>query len=213
MTIDRPEGSPLPRPAPWLRGKPPLRAVAVGASTGGPRAVLEILRGLGPDFPVPILLVLHLAKGFDVALADWLNSGSPLRTSLVKDGEALPMRGQGRVLVAPPDCHMILKGGVLRLDKGPERFSCRPSVDVLFESVAMELGEASAACLLTGMGRDGAAGLLALRQARAVTIAQDEASCAVFGMPGEAVRLKAAVQVLPLDRIAPALTVLAHGGR
>ena len=189
-----------------------LRAVAIGASTGGPGAVLQLLRGLPPDFPLPILLVLHLAPSFGNALAEWLDGESPLRTAFVKDGQALPERGQGRVWIAPPDQHLLLKGGRLCLNQAPERHSCRPSVDVLFESVAQELGAAAAGCLLTGMGRDGALGLLAMRQAGAATIAQDEASCVVYGMPREAVLIGAASRVLPLDQVAPALVSLARGG-
>jgi two-component system chemotaxis response regulator CheB len=103
----------------------------------------------------------------------------------------------------------VVDGGRLRLTDWPERNSCRPSVDVLFESIAFACGAASAACLLTGMGRDGAAGLLAIRRAGGVTIAQDEASSVVFGMPREAVRLGAAQRVLPLSAIGSALAELA----
>jgi len=199
----------LPRPAP---GSNPLRAVAIGASTGGPGAVLALLKSLPPDFPLPILLVLHLAPAFGQALADWLDAGSPLRVAFAQDGETLPSAGQGRVLLAPPGQHLTLRHGRLWLDQGPERHFCRPSVDVLFESLAKDLGPASAACLLTGMGSDGAAGLLALRQAGAVTIAQDEASCVVYGMPRAAVRLKAVDHLLSLGQIAPFLALSAAGG-
>jgi two-component system chemotaxis response regulator CheB len=104
-----------------------------------------------------------------------------------------------------------VRGGRLVLTDGPERHSCKPSVDVLFESVARELGPRTAACLLTGMGRDGAAGLLAIKQAGGLTIAQDEATSVVYGMPREAVLLGAASRVLPLDEIGPALVALAPG--
>jgi two-component system chemotaxis response regulator CheB len=198
-------GPPLPAMAP--AGS--IRAVAIGASTGGPGAVLALLRGLPVDFPLPILLVLHLAPAFGKALADWLDGASPLRTAFAKSGEVLPAPGQGRVLLAPPGQHLFLRGGRLHLDQSPERHSCRPSVDVLFESLAAEMGSGVAACLLTGMGRDGAAGLLALRRAGSLTLAQDEASSVVFGMPREAIEIGAAVKVLPLDRMAAALIALA----
>ncbi len=181
------------------------RLVAVGASTGGPGAVLEILRGLPADFSLPLLLVIHIGAAFGVAMAEWLDGVSPLRVAFAVDGEPLPPPGQGRVLLAPPEHHLIVQAGRLRLSDEPERHSCRPSVDVLFESLARECGAAVTACLLTGMGKDGALGLLAIRRAGGLTIAQDEATSVVFGMPREAIALDAAERVLPLDRIAPAL--------
>ena len=181
------------------------RLVAVGASTGGPGAVSELLRGLPPKFSLPILLVIHIGPLFGTAFADWLDGQSHVRVSYAKDGEPLPRVGEGRVLMAPPDRHLVLRGERLWLSDAPERHSCRPSVDVLFESVALEAGASSLACLLTGMGRDGAAGLLAVRRAGGLTIAQDEASSVVFGMPREAILLGAAERVLPLDEIPRAL--------
>jgi two-component system chemotaxis response regulator CheB len=190
----------------------PLRAVAIGASTGGPGAVLELLRSLPRDFPVPILLVIHLSRVFGAAFAEWLDGESHLRVAFAREGEMLPEVGQARVLMAPPDLHLVLRQGRLRLLNGPERHSCRPSVDLLFESVALELGSSATGCLLTGMGKDGAAGLLAMKRAGAVTFAQDEASCVVYGMPREAMQLGAATRQLPLDQIAPALSALARPG-
>jgi two-component system chemotaxis response regulator CheB len=197
---------------------PPAQAcalVAIGASTGGPGAIVDILRALPTDFKLPILLVLHISEPFGVAFADWLDTQANRRVAYPHEGELLSSAG-GRVLMAPPGRHMVLQGGRLRLTDTPERHSCRPSVDVLFESIARDQGSAAAACLLTGMGRDGAAGLLALKQAGALTIAQDEASCVVYGMPREAVLLNAASRVLPLGEIAPALARLSPrtvGGR
>ena len=188
-----------------------LKALAIGASTGGPGALRQILSGLPADFPLPLLLVIHIGRAFGAAMADWLDGISRLRVAWARDGEPLPAPGQGRVLMAPPDHHLVLEAGRLRLTQAPERHSCRPSVDVLFESLARELGARCAACLLTGMGRDGASGLLALRQAGARTFAQDEESCVVWGMPREAVLLGAAERVLPLDRMAGALAAVARG--
>ena len=111
--------------------------------------------------------------------------------------------------MAPPDSHLIVRGGRTHLTRGPERHSCRPSVDVLFESVASEYGKGAVACLLTGMGRDGAAGLLQIRRAGGVTIAQDEATSVVYGMPREAALLGAAMRILPLNDIGPALAAVA----
>ncbi len=113
--------------------------------------------------------------------------------------------------MAPPGRHLVLRQGRLRLTRDAERYSCRPSVDVLFESVAREIGGHSIACLLTGMGRDGAQGLLAIRNAGGRTLVQDQATSVVFGMPREAMLLGAAERVLPLKQIAPALTALAVG--
>ena len=186
-----------------------LRAVAIGVSTGGPAALIEILRGLPQGFPLPILLVIHLGRLFTPAFVEWLDGHSSVRVGYAVDGEPLPPGGQARVLMAPPDNHLVLCQGKLRLTQDPERHSCRPSIDVLFESIAQELGTAGVGCLLTGMGRDGAAGLLAIRLAGGRTLAQDEATSVVFGMPREAILLGAAEQVLALDQIAPRLGVLA----
>lgn len=185
------------------------RCVAIGASTGGPGAVLQILAGLPKDFSLPILLVIHIGEPFGFALADWLDGLSPLRVRTAVNGQPLPTRGTPGVIMAPHDRHLILRGGRLELSSAPERHSCRPSVDVLFESVARELGPAGAACLLTGMGRDGAAGMLAVKRAGGVTLAQDEATSVIFGMPREAILLGAADCVVPVDAFAPALLALA----
>lgn len=189
------------------------RLVAIGVSTGGPGALVEILRGLPSDFPLSILLVIHLGKLFAPAFAEWLDGQSPMRVSYARDGEPLPPFGEGRLVLAPPDRHLVVRQGRLRLTEDAERHSCRPSVDVLFESLAQELGAECAACLLTGMGKDGAQGLLALRQAGGTTIAQDEASSVVFGMPREAILLGAAEQVLPLEKFAPVLSELARAAQ
>lgn len=183
--------------------------VAIGASTGGPGAVVDILRALPAGFPLPLLVIIHLGRSFGSAFAEWLNGLSPFPVAFAREGEPLPEPGCCRVVLAPPDRHLVIRDGRLRLTQDPERHSCRPSVDMLFESVALEAGPRGIACLLTGMGRDGAQGLLAVRQAGGVTIAQDESTSVVYGMPREAVRLDAARRVLPLDQIAPALAALA----
>jgi two-component system chemotaxis response regulator CheB len=113
--------------------------------------------------------------------------------------------------MAPPDRHLVVQGGRLRLTRDAERHSCRPSIDVLFESLAQEVGADAVGCLLTGMGKDGAAGLLAMKQAGARTVAQNEATSVVFGMPREAIALGAAEMVLPLEEVAAALASLADG--
>jgi two-component system chemotaxis response regulator CheB len=187
------------------------RLVAIGTSTGGPGALLAILRTLPADFPLPILVVIHLGEPFAGPFAEWLDGQSRLRVAYARDAEALPKIGQPGVILAPPGRHLALHDGKLHLTDDPERHSCRPSVDVLFESVARELGNEGVGCLLTGMGRDGAEGLLAIRRAGGMTLAQDEASSVVYGMPREAALLNAAGQILPLDQIAPTLVKLASG--
>jgi two-component system chemotaxis response regulator CheB len=184
--------------------------VALGASTGGPGAVVEVLRALPPAYPLPILLVLHIGEPFASAFADWLDGQTSHRASYARDGQPIT-EGIGRVTLAPPGRHLLVAGSRLRLTSEPERHSCRPSVDVLFESIAREHGASGAAGLLTGMGHDGAAGLLALRRAGGFTIAQDEATSVVYGMPREAVLCGAAERVLPLGEIGPALAALAKG--
>ncbi|MGC4087652.1 MAG: chemotaxis-specific protein-glutamate methyltransferase CheB [Polyangiaceae bacterium] len=183
--------------------------VALGASTGGPAAVATILRALPRDFPLPILLVIHIGSAFAASLAEWLDAQSGINVAYAVHGESLPPIGRARVLMAPPERHLVVRRGHLELTRDPERWSCRPSVDVLFESLAPELGAGVIGCLLTGMGRDGAAGLAALRRAGATTVAQDEASSVVYGMPREAVLLGGASHVLSLDKIGPALCELA----
>jgi two-component system chemotaxis response regulator CheB len=181
-----------------------IAAAAIGASTGGPSAVVDVIRALPRDFTPPVLLVLHLNPQFGFAFAEWLDEQSERRAAFARDGE-LVAEATGRILIAPPDHHMIVRQGRIHLGDGPERFSCRPSVDVLFDSIAQEYGASAAACLLTGMGRDGASGLLAIRKAGGVTIAQDEATSVVYGMPREAALLGAAIHVLPLGEIGPAI--------
>jgi two-component system, chemotaxis family, protein-glutamate methylesterase/glutaminase len=182
----------------------PARVIAVGASTGGPAAVRRLLMGLPKELPAPVLLVMHVEAPFDVTLADWLDGQTAHRVAIATDGTPL-FEGPPRVWMSPAGKHMSVARRRICLEAGPERHSCRPSIDVLFESLASEVGEETVGVLLTGMGRDGAAGLLALRQAGAHTIAQDEATSIIYGMPRAAIELGAAVTVLPLDAIAPAL--------
>lgn len=202
------QAAPILAPAVDAAPARPCRLIAIGASTGGPGAMVEVLRGLSPQMRVPVLLVLHINEHFGTAFADWLDAQTPRRVAFARDGEPLGELAN-RVALAPPGYHLAVRHGRLHLARTPERHSCRPSVDVLFESVALECGAAAAGCLLTGMGRDGAMGLLAMRRAGGSTIAQDEASSVIYGMPREAALLGAAMQVLPLRDIGPALSALA----
>ncbi|MEP7051399.1 MAG: chemotaxis-specific protein-glutamate methyltransferase CheB [Pseudomonadota bacterium] len=178
--------------------------VALGASTGGPGALVDVLRLIPNGLPAAILVVLHLDELFSSAFADWLAAQTGHSVNYARGGELLAS-ARGRVLMARPGQHLEVRGGVLRLSSEPERNYCRPSVDVLFESLAADCAPAVVACLLTGMGKDGAAGLLALRRAGAQTIAQDEATSVIYGMPREAVLLGAAERILPLGEIGLAL--------
>lgn len=196
----------MPRPQHLQRAKGAegkCSVIALGASTGGPGAIIQVLQDLPADFPLPILIVIHIGEPFSTAFADWLDDQTEHAVSIAQNGQRLiGVRG---VFIAPSNRHLVVRKGCMYLDDGPERHSCRPSVDVLFESLALDYGAAVTACLLTGMGADGARGLLAIRQAGGLTIAQDESSSIVYGMPREAALLNAAQRILPLDDIGSAL--------
>jgi two-component system chemotaxis response regulator CheB len=146
-----------------------------------------------------------------VAFSDWLAGQTHRDVSYAQDGT--PVRALlGRVVLAPPDRHLAVRDGYLRLSDAPPRHSCRPSVDVLFESIALEYGTSATGCLLTGMGRDGAEGLLRMRQRGATTFAQDEASCVVYGMPREAALIGAAEFIMPPTRMAARIADLQPAG-
>jgi len=179
--------------------------VAIGASTGGTEAVRRVLMELPGNFPA-VLVTQHIPAVFSKAFSERLNQQCSLQVKEAEDGDEVR---PGRVLVAPGGFHLLLRksAGAWRavVKDGPRICYQRPSVDVLFSSIAEEAGPAALGVLLTGMGADGAAGLMQMRQAGASTIAQDEESCVVFGMPREAIRLGAAQQVLPLDKIGGAM--------
>ncbi len=167
-----------------------VECVAVGASTGGPTALVEFLSGLGPDFPAPVIIVQHIASPFVEGLVRWLNQETPLSVKLAADGEMLvPARGY----IAPAAADLLVKsGGRLSVKNAqPGRTHIAPSADALFESAAEVYKSRCAAVLLSGMGKDGAAGLLKVRAKGGKTFAQDEGSCTVFGMPGAAGRMGA----------------------
>jgi two-component system chemotaxis response regulator CheB len=185
--------------------------IAIGASTGGPRAVRTILEAMPRDAP-PILVVQHMPAAFTRAFAEQLNAACAIDVREARDGERLR---SGRALVAPGDKHLRVerRGGryFASVGSGPFVSRHRPSVDVLFESVAGACGPAAIGVLLTGMGDDGAEGLLAMQRAGALTLAQDRESSVVFGMAAQAIRRGAAHGVLPLDEMAP--TILRSGLR
>jgi two-component system chemotaxis response regulator CheB len=182
--------------------------LAIAASTGGPPALAKVIGGLAADFPLPILLVQHMGAAFMEGFANWLDGVVPLPVRLARDGE---MMRAGQVYVAPGDRHLELGcGGVLRVHDAPPVGGQRPAATVLFASVARQAGAQGIGVLLTGMGEDGATGLLDMRKAGAATVAEHESSAVVYGMPAAAVRLSAASRVLPLDQVAPHLLRLAQ---
>jgi two-component system chemotaxis response regulator CheB len=184
--------------------------VAIGASTGGPPAILQILSGLSTAFPMPILIVQHISAGFTAGFAEWLAGASGLPVHVTHGGESpLP----GHVYVASDDHHMrIGPGGELETTRDAPYYGLRPSVGVLFRSVAERFGHRAIGVLLTGMGRDGAEELKLMADQGALTVAQDEESCVVFGMPAEAIKLGAARFVFPPNKIAELLTAVGRRG-
>jgi len=185
------------------------KVIVVGASTGGTEALREFLEALPHDTP-GIVIVQHMPEHFTSAFARRLDGLCRISVKEAENGDTVT---RGRALIAPGNVHMLLKRSGARyfvdVRDGPLVSRHRPSVDVLFRSAARYAGRNAVGVLMTGMGDDGAKGLLELRESGAYTIAQDEETCVVFGMPKEAIKLGAAMRVLPLHSIAAA--VLASG--
>lgn len=179
--------------------------IAIGSSTGGPAALHQVLSALPADFSPPILIVQHIAFGFVEGLAGWLDEACALR---VKVAEQRERTQSGIIYIAPDNQHMEIRYGRIRLDPREPVGGHRPSATPLFESVAKSYGPTAMGVILTGMGADGAVGMKALVEAGAITIAQDEESCVVFGMPKEAIALRAIQHIVPLDKIAQMMVVL-----
>jgi len=183
-----------------------IQMVAIGASTGGPIALQTVLSGLAKDFPVPVLIVQHIAVGFLEGLVDWLAQSTGFPVHIATDGEH---PRPGHVYVAPDGFHMVMKAGNRIALTGEEpRDGLRPSVSHLFASVAKVFGKNAVGVLLTGMGKDGADELKRMKDRGAITIAQDEESSIVYGMPGEAVKLDAATFVLSIEKIPEVLEAM-----
>ena len=200
------------KPPPEGKGKGDLAAVelvAIGASTGGPNALQRLLAELPEDFPVPIAAVQHIAAGFLQGMAGWLRESGNLPVHIATQGERLE---PGHVYLAPDNFHMgIVEGPRVELSRAmPEHF-LRPSVSYLFRSVAECCAEKAVGILLTGMGRDGAEELARMRESGAITMAQDEESSVVHGMPGEAIKLGGVEYVLPPEEIGRKLANLVRG--
>jgi two-component system chemotaxis response regulator CheB len=182
------------------------QVVAIGLSTGGPPALQTILSGLPSGFPVPFVIVQHISQGFMFGLASWLSNVTPFRCKVGELGETIK---PGTVYLAPDNTHLTFKGSSnLWYESSEPVDGHRPSATVLFESVAQNFGAKAIGLLLTGMGKDGARGLKAMHDAGAYTIAQDEASSLVFGMPKAAIELNAVKEVLGINQIASRLKSL-----
>jgi two-component system chemotaxis response regulator CheB len=194
----------LPRLA---RGRPPA-IVAVGSSTGGPAALHTLLKALPATFPLPILIVQHMTVGFTQSMADWLQSACARPIQLAQHHQRIV---GGSVYFAPDEQHLeVVRRGVMGLSRSAPVSYVRPSATVLFDSVARIYGDEAVGVLLTGMGDDGGIGLKTIRDKGGATLAQDEASCVVYGMPKLAVELGAAEEVLPPAAIASRLVTLAQ---
>ena len=192
-------------------GRPAIALIAVASSTGGPQALRVLLSGLPPVLLPPILIVQHIADGFAAGLAGWLGSVASGPVRIAVDGERLT---SGTILIAPDDRHLtVTPDGRVRLVASVPVDGHRPSATVLFESTAVAFGARGLGIILTGMGRDGADGLLRIHQAGGPTIAEDPATAVVGGMPGAAIALGAVDHVLPLAAIGPSLTTVLNQPR
>jgi chemotaxis response regulator CheB len=187
------------------------RLVAIGSSAGGPAALASLLAGLPKDFLAAIVVVQHIDAHLAAGMADWLDAQCALTVRVAAEGDR-PTAGS--VLIAGTSDHLVLRSAYrLGYVAEPREMVYRPSVDAFFHSVVRQWHDEAVGVLLTGMGRDGALGLKALREHGFHTIAQDEATSAVYGMPKAAATLGAAVDILPIDRIASRLMMLFGGER
>jgi two-component system chemotaxis response regulator CheB len=183
-------------------GREPDRLLIIGSSTGGPRALAEVVSSLPGDLPCAVIIVQHLPAGFTKSLADRLNQGSALTVSEAKDGDVLSV---GQVLVAPGDFHLKVHGRRVQLDMGPRRHGVRPSVDTTLETAAQSWGSSILTTILTGMGEDGTEGAQAVKTAGGLVLAEDESTCVVYGMPRSVVEHGLSDEVVPLDHMAAAI--------
>lgn len=192
--------APAPPAAASMRRVATDLVIAVGASTGGPKALMDVLPGLPADLPAALLIVQHMPAGFTRTLAENLDSQSRIRVREAAAGDRLEA---GVALVAPGDFHLAVKaGGLVELTKSAPLHHVRPAVDVMFDAVARVYGPRALAVVLTGMGVDGASGALAIKRAGGRVVAQDEATSVVYGMPAAVARVGAADVVVPLGKIA-----------
>lgn len=184
-------------------GQPQFPLIAIGSSAGGPAALAAVLGGLPANLAAGVVIIQHVDEQFALSLASWLRQQSPIPVVPAGEGDAV---APGRVLLAARNDHLVFTGPrCVGYTEHPREMYYRPSVDVFFESILQHWRGEVVGVLLTGMGRDGAQGLKSLRDAGIHTIAQDQATCAVYGMPKAAAQLNAAVEILPLPEIAGAV--------
>ncbi len=193
------------RERPLVNHSRDCQMLGIVGSTGGPSALVQLLGALGPDFPLPILLVQHISSNFLDGFADWLQSVSPFAVKIIEN-RAIPARGN--IYLAARDRHLRLSSDCVETDTSHPVCLQRPSGTVMFDSMARTLGRQALGVLLTGMGEDGAEGLLRIREEGGYTIAEDESTAVVYGMPAEAVRLGAVCESLPLPAIGPRICEL-----
>lgn len=188
---------------------PPVDLIVVGASTGGPRAIAEVLAGLPANLPCPVIVVQHLPAGFTQSLGRRLNEICPLDVAEAHAGQRLR---PGLVLLAPGDFHLTLQGSRVLLDQGPRRHGVRPSIDTTLESVARGFHGIALAIILTGMGDDGMQGSRALKATGGMVWAEDESTCVIYGMPRAVIEAGLADAVLPVNQIARGIVTHLGGG-
>lgn len=196
----------LPTPLPTLSGE---WIVVIGCSTGGPKALPEVLSRLPGNLPAAVLVVQHMPEGFTKSFAERLNWVSPLQVKEAEDGEEIR---RGVVYIAPGNQHMSLNGSKLTLDDGPKVNFVRPAVDVLMKSVAPVFGPRTVGVILTGMGSDGAEGMALIKKNGGKTVVQNEETCVVYGMPKAVVDRGAADRVVPLEEVAKNVVVMLSTG-
>jgi len=211
-----PAAVPTPRPGRMAPAPGRIEVVGIGVSTGGPNALAEVIPRLPADLPVPILLVQHMPPVFTASLAEHLDHKSGLSVREARDGEpVLP----GRVYIAPGGRHMVLRRlpdgehPIIGLNENPPENSCRPSVDVLFRSLAAQYDGSMLAVVMTGMGNDGCEGVRAMKRRGCLCLTQSEASCIVYGMPLSVDEAGLSDEQVPLDRLADRITFLVRRGR
>lgn len=181
-----------------LRNKPEI--LAIGASAGGPEALRNIFKKIEKDFPLPILIAQHIDENFSEGFASWLNSYSKIPVKIAENGEKIR---KGNVYLSPGGINMsVIRGGIILLSNKIENSPHKPSINHLFKSIGSVYGDKAIAILLSGMGNDGAEELMRLKTMGVFTIVQNEGSCLVFGMPGEAVKLGAACRITSPDKMA-----------
>jgi len=188
-----------------LKASQKISCIVIAASTGGPMALCQLCSGLPEDFPVPILLVQHNTSGFDKGFAQWLDSYAKISVTLAEEN-VLPLKGN--LYVAPTDKHLIIGDNGLDFDDSAPLNNQKPAADILFKSAAKKYGNELIGIVLTGMGNDGAAGIKNIKKSDGITIAQDEETSMIYGMPLAAVETGCIDMILPLNEIAEKLISL-----